>query len=286
MHTFKYKNWTITGSSIASDQTCLLIPELGVCFDMGFTFPECVKKGKIVLVSHGHADHIGSVHLHIRKRMRTNLPPATYVIPKVCMEPLSRLYPSVCALDEGVSDTQSKMEGVNILISEESPTLQVNRNMFIRSFAVIHKIPSRAYVIYEKRRKIKPEFNTMEWFGEKLAKYKKDNPTIAIDEEVDEPMIGFSGDTTIEGVLQNEDLLRCKLLLLECTYIGADITAQQSKERGHIHINDIYQHWERFNNDMVLLVHISPRYSPQDIGNVYANIPLPMRERLNIFDRY
>lgn len=34
MHTFKYAQWTITGSSIASDQTCLLVKELGVCFDI------------------------------------------------------------------------------------------------------------------------------------------------------------------------------------------------------------------------------------------------------------
>lgn len=288
MHSFKYKSWTICGSSIASDQTCLLIKELGVCFDMGFTFPDCVKKGRIVLISHAHADHIGSLHLHIRKRLRNKLPSATYVIPRVCREPLSQLYSAVCAMDDGVSTTTAPhLDGVNLLVAEDTPTVHINDNMFIRSFDVTHKIPAKGYIIYEKRRKIKPEYNTIEWFGSKLAQFRKDNPDVAIDDIVNEPMIGFSGDTTIEGVLQNEDLLKCKLLLLECTYIGTDeITVQQAKDRGHIHIDEIKQHWERFTNEKVLLIHPSPRYTIANIRSARNALSGNMRDRVDFLDGY
>jgi ribonuclease Z len=287
MHTFKYAQWTITGSSIASDQTCLLVKELGVCFDMGFTFPDCIKKGRIVVASHGHADHVGSLHLHIRKRLRNNLPAATYVIPRVCKSPLLSLYSAVCALDEGDTDVnkfdKTASAQVGLLISEDNPMIPINEQMFIRGFDVTHKIPSRGYVIYERRRKLKPEFANIA----NLGQYRKQNPQAVVDEQVVAPIIGFSGDTTIDGVLRNDDLLNSKLLLLECTYIGTDdVTAQQARERGHIHIDDIKQNWDRFNNQMVLLIHLSPRYELKDIQKAHRDLPDDMVQRLQFFDMY
>src|SRR5262249_6057583 len=50
----------IQGTSIAGEATCIQVPELDVCFDMG-ACPRAVLSSRVVAVSHGHMDHIGSL---------------------------------------------------------------------------------------------------------------------------------------------------------------------------------------------------------------------------------
>jgi ribonuclease Z len=77
--------------------------------------------------------------------------------------------------------------------------------------------------------------------------------------------IAYSGDTTIEGVLNNDKLLNAKVLLLECTILDDSVSEEQCHTRGHIHIQDLVTHWRYFRNEAIVLFHFSPRYSEMNV---------------------
>ena len=52
--------YRVQGVSVAGEQTCIMLPELDVCFDMG-TCPRAALASKYVALSHGHMDHIGGL---------------------------------------------------------------------------------------------------------------------------------------------------------------------------------------------------------------------------------
>ena len=76
----KNEKFTLIGQSIAGTRTSIIIPELGLCFDYGF----CSLVGtqqSMVLVTHGHADHMGSLHSHAFERRMHKMDCPTYLMP-------------------------------------------------------------------------------------------------------------------------------------------------------------------------------------------------------------
>ena len=76
-----------------------------------------------------------------------------------------------------------------------------------------------------------------------------------------------------------------KLLIVEATYIdledGKDMV-QQARDRGHIHLFEIFENAELFRNiDKILLIHFSDKYSAKYIQEqVFSNVPEMLRDRI------
>ena len=52
--------YRVQGTSVAGEATCVQVPELDICFDMG-SCPRAMLASKYVALSHGHMDHIGGL---------------------------------------------------------------------------------------------------------------------------------------------------------------------------------------------------------------------------------
>lgn len=61
------------------------------------------------------------------------------------------------------------------------------------------------------------------------------------------------------------DVLSAKLLIMELTFLDDSVTVEEAREKGHMHIADFVANAHRFQNEAILLVHFSPRYSRQHI---------------------
>ena len=124
-------------SSVAGRSTCFCIRRqaLHVCVDCGIAFPEAIGI-QTVLVTHGHMDHVGALHLHastrsafpVRRSWRGNpcpdplgfrsptpagmwnRSPPTYMLPSSVVEPLERVFAGFRSIDE--SDIPCQFQGV------------------------------------------------------------------------------------------------------------------------------------------------------------------------------
>lgn len=65
---------------------------------------------------------------------------------------------------------------------------------------------------------------------------------------VQTPEVAFTGDTAIDFVTQpgNEDVLRARVLVMECTFMDDKVDQDGAKERGHTHLQDIAAHAASF----------------------------------------
>ncbi|MFT5422749.1 MAG: ribonuclease Z, partial [Phycisphaerales bacterium] len=73
--------YRVQGFSVAGENTCVMVPELDVCFDAG----QCLRASlaaKYMCISHGHMDHIGGLAYWCSQRNFQGMGPGTIVCDK------------------------------------------------------------------------------------------------------------------------------------------------------------------------------------------------------------
>lgn len=254
----KIGNWTIRGVSIAGRHTTIMVDELKLCFDLGIIL-DLIERAQTVLISHGHGDHIGSLHTFLSLRHLHKLSPPLCVMPSVCVPPFKILSSAASALDRGKADTILFNNLIKCNI-ENADTLHMmpisyNPNYLISSVATIHKIPSYGYSIFNKRTKLKSEYIGL---SPNELKILKSNNT-EITQDIYFPEIAFTGDTLFKSVIVNKEFLTSKILIMECTFLD-DTTIEEAHVGYHIHISEILDNCELFSNENIILTHFSDRY--------------------------
>lgn len=266
----KIGNWTIRGVSIAGRHTTIVVDELKLCFDLGIIIDN-IERTETVLISHGHGDHIGSLHIFLALRHLHKLNPPLCVMPEVCIPPFKILSSAASALDRGKSETIlfNNLIKCDVKAADSSHLLPLSHNSkyFVSSIPMIHKIISFGYCIYNKRSKLKGEY--IEYTPKQLKELRSQN--VEITRDIYFPEIAFTGDTLFKSIIENEDYLKAKLLIMECTLLD-DMTVEEAQNRYHVHILELIDNYGIFENDSIILTHFSDRYSSDDVRDRISKI--------------
>ena len=75
---FELDGLEVSGVSVGGVASCIDLPALKVCVDVGVILDRTVARD-VVLITHAHADHLGSLVQHVAQRGLRGMPPATYV---------------------------------------------------------------------------------------------------------------------------------------------------------------------------------------------------------------
>ena len=261
MKSFKLAGIPIKAYSVGGIETCIHLPEHKLVFDIG-KCPEHVVPRELIFLTHGHMDHMGGIAYHASTRALRNMRPATYVMPGLYLERAAALLEAWRGLDH--SEMPAQLVGL-----EPGERWELNDSYFVQPFSTYHSAPSQGYALWSKRRKLRPEFEGLR--GEELRSLRKEGHRITDDLEL--PEVAFCGDTKIE-VLEREEVVRkARLLMLECTFIDERISPEEARSRGHVHLDEIAERAELFENQAILLHHFSPRFSK-------AQIRAALQERL------
>lgn len=282
----EHQIYTIRGFSRAGLRTSILIDEFNIVFDMGYSNERsfCYDNK---LITHGHADHIGALHIdHCARKLYSINKQKLYIMPYQCIKPFKLIVSGISEMNCGKNGENIKLLDnlllTDIIASEECINeykhligkSNLQSEYVVKSILMDHKIKSFGYIIYRKTKKLKQEYITLN--REEIIKIKQtckiENKNI--DDTLTEihytPLVGYTGDTTINGLIYNQEFLDVPLLIMECTGFSEN-DKLDTLEGKHIHYDDIINNSTIFNNKQIILFHFSQQYKTLNDILLYIN---------------
>lgn len=260
---------TIEGYSRAAVQTYWRIPELKLGFDLGGS-PWSFMGTPRFFLSHAHLDHMAALPAFVARRRMMKMEPPSIWVPAQVKSDVERLLRAWQKLDRGrmVCDLQGVEPGDEIELSREHIALVTETK---------HTVPSVGYIVYDRRRKLKAEFQGLP--GEKIRDLRLAGEDVT--HEVRVPIVAYLGDTSPPGLDAHPDVYRAKILITEMTFFRPEHRKQKIHKFGHTHLDDILERADRFENELILLAHFSTRYHIAHLKRaVKKRLPDSLKDRI------
>jgi ribonuclease Z len=270
----KVAGLTLRGITRGGVETCLMVHELGVMFDVGMCPPGSLRY-ETILVSHGHADHLGGIHYLISQRNLARAPPPAVHIPQEIFEPLTQILQGWASI-EGF-DLKWRLFG-----HAPGDRVHVGRDLHATCLRTVHRVPSLAWLVERTTHRLRPEFIGMS--GSDIADLRRRG--VQVTDSHDEPLICVSGDTQIEFLHQHDLALRTRVLVHEVTSWTDERDVAQTRRWGHTHLDEMVEISERFTGEALVLVHRSLRHTRREAEQLVRDrFPAGVRDRVHVFGR-
>lgn len=269
------KNLTINGISVGSAATSLWLQELNTLLDIGkIQFYSKAISSMNVLLSHGHMDHAASLPYYLAARTLFRMPaPNIYVHPDIA-EDIETILKTWQKLDHCTYNYK-----LNAL--EFNTFYPLKTGYSFQATPVIHRVPAVGYTIYEDRKKLKLEYQHLA--EHEICHLRHIGTEVSALQHF--PLLSYTGDCTFESFQNTSIFHNSKYLFIECTFWNEKRSQDHAKRWGHIHWKDICENPQAFcNNEKVILIHYSPRYSIDYINKlVQQECPENLKKKIIIF---
>ena len=262
----------LEGLSVAGIETCIEVPELRLVLDMGRCTRTAVQH-PVVLLSHGHLDHIGAIAQHAARRSMLSMSEGVYLVPAAVARQVEELFNAAGQLDGQVIPRRV----VPIQPGEE---FQLGKQRWVRPFETFHRVPSQGYTVWERRHRLRAELQGLP--GARLGELRRLG--IAIDELYEVPLLSFTGDTKSEVLERTPELQRTETLVVETTFLDDSVDVASARSMGHIHLTELIDRAPLLPRTDVVLSHFSARYRNEDVHRIIAaRLPEELRPFIRLF---
>jgi len=270
--TQQHAGLTIEGYSRAAVQSYWRIPELRIGFDLGAQ-PWDFMGTPTWMVTHTHLDHVSALPVYVARRRMMKMEPPTIYVPEEAMEDVRRLLLIMQRLDRGRMICQ--LHGV-----KPQQEIELSREHVITAFATSHTIPSLGYLVWERRNKLKEEYFGLP--GEKIRDLRLSG--VPVTREVRSPILAYTGDTSPAGLDNFPPVYQAKVLITELSFIRPSHRRERIHKFGHMHLDDMIERADRFQNELIICAHFSTRYHPNEVRRIVeAKLPACLRERVKVW---
>lgn len=270
----KVAGLTLRGITRGGVETCVMVQELGAMFDVGMCPPGALKY-EYILVSHGHADHLGGIGYLVSQRQLVRAPPPAIHVPAEIHGPLTAILRGWAEI-EGF-DLQWRLHG-----HAPGDRVALGEGLHAICMRTVHRVPSLAWAVERTTQRLRPEFVGMA--GPAIADLRRRG--VAVVEAHTEPLICVTGDTQIEFFHQHELARRCKVLVHEVTSWTSDRDVAQTRRWGHTHLDELVAASEQFTGEALVLVHRSMRHTRAEAERIARErFPAGVRDRVHVFGR-
>jgi ribonuclease Z len=263
---------TIEGYSRAAVQTYWRIPELKIGFDLGAQ-PWDFMGTPTWLMTHTHLDHVAALPVYVARRRMMRMEPPVLYLPIEAVEDVRRLLLVMQRLDRGRMVCQ--LNGL-----KAGDEIELSRELVITAFATTHTIPSLGYVVWDRRFKLKEEFQGLA--GEKIRDLRLAGTPVT--REVRSPLLAYTGDTSPAGLDNYPPVYDAKILITEVSFIRPNHRREKIHKFGHMHLDDVVERADRFRNELIIFSHFSTRYHPPEIRRfIEGKLPAGLQEKVKLW---
>lgn len=270
--TVKAGPFTVSGVSLAGIHTSLYVRELGVLFDAGMAL-RGTAGAEHVFLSHGHADHCGALVSLLGMRGLMRMPPPRLYMPA-----------EIAASTEQALTLLSQIQRYEFTVRSE-PMLPGDERVLrpdlnVRAFRTHHTGPSLGYQFFNRVQKLKPEHMSLS--GRDIAeRRKRGDDLFDIEERLE---LAYATDTLIRVIDTTPSLLVTRVLILECSFLDERKSLASSRAGGHIHLDELLERADAFENEAIVLMHFSQIYQPAEVyRTLERRCPRSLFDRIVVF---
>jgi ribonuclease Z len=258
----QHKDLTSEGYSRAAVQSCWRVPELKIGFDLGAQ-PWDFMGTPVWAISHTHLDHIAALPVYVARRRMMKMDPPTIYSPEHSRELVEHLLKVMQRLDRG----RQTCDLVSVRPGDE---FELSRELVLSAVATRHTVPSVGYIVWERRKKLKAEFQDLR--GDQIRDIRLSG--VEVSEERRVPVLAYTGDTSPEGLDANPVMYEARVLITEMSFVAPGHRREKIHKHGHMHLDDFVQRQSKFQNELVIAGHFSTRYHDKQIAH-YVRRALP-----------
>ncbi len=272
VRTLVYKGLSIEGYSRAAVQTYWRVPELKLGFDLGGQ-PWSFMATPNWFVSHAHLDHLAALPVYVARRRMMKMEPPTIYMPAEAIEGVEMLLRAFQRLDRG----RMPAKLVGLVPGQE---VELSRELVVRALPTKHTIPSLGFLVWERRRKLKPEYHALS--GEEIRDLRLSGVEVAA--EIRIPKVAYLGDTAPQGLDASPEAYRAEILIMEMTFVAPGERPERIHKYGHTHLDDFLARADLFENEVIIASHFSTRMHPEQIQRIIEKrLPASLRGRLKVW---
>lgn len=272
VRTHRHGDLTVEGYSRAAVQSYWRIPELKIGFDLGLQ-PWAFMATRTFAVSHTHMDHIAALPVYVARRRLMKMPEPTIYLPESAVDDVDSLLRAFQRLDRGRLPCQ-------LIGMKPGDEIDLSREHILSAFPTRHTIPSLGYILWDRRRKLKSEYIGLP--GEEIRDIKLSG--VEVTNEVRTPLVAYLGDSNPLGLDENPDCFRAKILIMEVTFVAPGHRRELIHKFGHVHLDDVIERADRFENELIIASHFSTRYRDDQVRRAFEKrLPPRLKDRLLVW---
>lgn len=199
--------------------------------------------------------------------------PPTIYLPEEAVENVQKLLQIWQRLDRGRMVCQ-------IIGVKPGDEIELSREHLLTTFATTHTVPSVGYVVWDRRRKLKPEFQKLT--GDQIRDIRLSG--VDVTHEIRKPLVCYVGDTAPNALDGYPPVYEAQVLITELTFFRPEHRKEKIHKFGHTHLDDILERADRFQNELIVLGHFSTRcHDVQMKQAVDRRMPKHLRDRVQLW---
>lgn len=272
VRSFSFDGFTIEGYSRAAVQSYWRIPELKVGFDLGGS-PWDFMGTPTIFITHAHLDHMAALPVFVARRRMMKLEPPTIYVPAEVAANVDLMLKAWQRLD------RCRMT-CNLVGVSPGDEIELSREHVVTVFRTVHSVPSVGYVVWWRRRKLKPEYQHLK--GDEIRDLRQAGTEVTA--EVRTPLVCYTGDTAPAGLDEYPPVYESRVLITEITFFRPEHRRDKIHKFGHTHLDDIIERKDKFQNELIIAMHFSTRY-PEPIieKSILKRLPPELKSRIKLW---